>query len=297
MAETRFSGPLVVHSGGVAFSSGDSNPTPGPSAFVHGVSLLDQRFGAGASDSLAPNWYATNSIYVLDQAPATLSATNIVAAAVPVAGTAMTLAGASTGITVLASPLSLAQGMTFPTGSRVIDGNPALLNLGALTYGMGQWDPRTMIGRCLRFTSVGNDSTGTAAVVGVDVYGQLVHETVTLANATVATSKKALKAVISITPGGTLSGANLSVGTSDVYGFPLAAWEFPLVQIYWNNALISATTGFTAAVATTPTAITGDVRGTYGVQSASDGTKILQVFVSPAPWQITLAGLFGATQF
>jgi hypothetical protein len=315
MAITRFTGPIIVPGSGPAISGvgdGADYNGPGPSIFVHGVGLVDQRFGPymGADASaIMPCWYGSGWFNVLDQAPSTLSATNIVAAAVPVAGTAMTLAVASTGITVVPAGgyTYVSNGNTFPANALMIDGNPGVVltnATGGQLGGPAMYDPRTMIGRCLRFTSVGNDSTGTAAVVGIDIYGYLVHETVTLSNATIATSKKALKAVISITPGGTLSGSNLSVGTSDVYGFPIAVYEAaqntvlpPYVFIYWNGTQITASTGYVAGVTTTPSATTGDVRGTYATQTASDGTKKLQVFVQPQPWNLTGTTLFGAAQF
>lgn len=300
MSITRMTGPLVISGAGPQGSGAlDYNDSPGPSAFAHGVGLADNRWGPyGGVDITTPipMWYGTDNICVLDQAPSTLSATNISAAAIPVAGTALTLAGASTGITVLTAPFALGPN-SFPTGCRMIDGNPAYITLAA-AGGMSCYDPRTMIGRCLQFTSVGNDSSATALVVGYDVYGVIVHETVTLTNATVGVSKKPLKAVLSITPAGTLSGSNLSVGTADTYDIPMASYEFPFVKIYWNNALISATTGWTAAVTTDPaTATTGATRGTYAVQSASDGTKKLQVFLTPSAWHMTPAGLFGVVNF
>lgn len=301
MSITRMTGPLVISGAGPLGSGAlDYNDSPGPSAFAHGVALADNRMGPFGGTDIAtpiPVWYGSDSVAVVNQAPSTLSAVNISAAAVPVAGTAVTLAGASTGITVLTAPYAFGQN-TFPTGCRVIDGNPAFITLSPTGGGISAYDPRTMIGRCLRFTSVGNDSAATALVVGYDVYGIIVHETVTLANATVATSKKPLKAVLSITPAGTLSGSNLSVGTSDVYELPLAVYDFPWVRIYWAGTLISATTGFTAAVTTSPaTATTGAVRGTYATQSASNGTNALQVFITPEAWHMDVAGLFGVTQF
>src|SRR5690348_17692515 len=51
--------------------------------------------------------------------------------------------------------------------------------------GVSPYDPRTMASRTLQFTSVGDDHLATAAVVGYDQFGFLIHETVTLANATV----------------------------------------------------------------------------------------------------------------
>lgn len=304
MSITRYQGPLIATGVGsnANYSALDYNDASGPSSFAHGVALYDSRFGTfagGDITNILPGWYMAGDIYCIDAAPATLSATNISAAAVPVAGTALTLAGASTGITVLSSAFQLFPGATVvPSGCLVMDGNPAMISIAQGGGGSAMYDPRTAICRCLRFTSASNDSSATVAIVGYDFYGNIVHETVTLSNASVATSKKALKFVQSITPAGTLGGGNLSVGTADVYGFPLASWEFQAVMIYWNASLISASTGYTAAVATDPaTATTGDVRGTYAVQSASDGSKKLQVFITPVPWKMTNAGLFGVTQF
>lgn len=309
MALTRYTGPLLASGAGAfpGLTIGDGGEQPGPSAFAHGGGIFDTRFGnfAGADISATmPMWYGLGWINVLNQAPAALSATNIAAAQVPVAATPLTLASASTGITVVpAGGFSIIAGQVFPAGALMIDGNPAVItlqSLGALTVagGLSCYDPRTMIARRLIFTSVGNDSTATVAIVGVDMYGYTYHETVTLANATTTTSLKAAKAVISITPAGTLSGSNLSVGTTDVFEFPLAVDQFPFVQIYWNSGLISASTGFTAAVRTTPaTATTGDVRGVYATQSASDGTKLLQVFVAPNAPHMNQTGLFGVAQW
>ena len=95
----------------------------------------------------------------------------------------------------------------------------------------------------------------------------------------------------------------MSVGTGDVFGFPLysATWTAGAdadVSISWNAAAITANTGYVAGVTSTATATTGDVRGTYAVQSASDGSKRLVFTQSPALTNIgSVSGLFGVTQF
>ena len=306
MAITTYQGPLIATGGypSSTYYAGaalDYNATPGPSLWSHGAGILDIRWGpytAGDVTNVIPGWWGNDKICVMDQAPSQLSAVNIVAAAVPVAGTPLVLAGASTGITVLTSALSLPGG-TVPSGSLVIDGNSAFVQLAQQGGGISMYDPRTTSQRAITFTSVGTDTGATAAVVGYDFYGAPVHQTITLGSSgSPVTTLKTFKYITSITPAGTLSGSNLSVGTSDVYGFGLVSAEFQFIQIYWNAGLISANTGYTVAVATSPaTAATGDVRGTYAVQSASDGTKKLQIFITPQVWANTISTLWGVKQF
>ena len=97
MGISRWSGPGVF---GLPQGSGDSNPTPGPTMSNHGFAVLDDRYTQSGGDVTAiyPCMFgAANDICVVDQAPATLSAVNLVAAAVPTTAVAMTLAAASTG--------------------------------------------------------------------------------------------------------------------------------------------------------------------------------------------------------
>jgi hypothetical protein len=88
------------------------------------------------------------------------------------------------------------------------------------------------------------------------------------------------------------------VNTTDIYGFPLRSDFFGDVAINYNATGITANTGYVAAVTTSPaTTTTGDVRGTYAVQSAADGSKrlLIRQFVTPVN-ATTVTGLFGVTQ-
>lgn len=302
MAKTAFSGPLIVYGQPplVAGIASDYNQDLAPSFFWGGEALIDNRFGyfpGGSDANIVYGFSQTGSYCVLDQAPATMATNNIAAAQVPVTAVPLTLVSASgAGITIGASVQSANTGQTV-TGLLVSDGAP-----GVVTFGSGAnhklYDPTKAIARNLRYTSVGNDSGATVTAVGYDIYGFRMTETVTLANAGLVSGKKAFKFIQSITATGTLSGSNLSVGTGDVFGFPARVDNFFYTRTTWNNAGITATTGFVVADTTSPaTAATGDVRGTYGVQSASDGTKKLQVFLDIPVANIgSVSGIFGQTQ-
>jgi hypothetical protein len=117
------------------------------------------------------------------------------------------------------------------------------------------------------------------------------------ASATTVNGKKAFKYIASVVPQFT-DAHNYSVGTTDIYGFPIRSDFFGDVAINYNATGITASTGYTAAVTTSPaTTTTGDVRGTYALQSAADGSKRLMIrqFVLAANIGST-SGLFGVTQ-
>lgn len=303
MTKSAFAGPLI------SFGQGDSqnyNPDRAPSVFDQGSLLMDPRFpyvpGRGGVKQVV-GYPMFNDILQISAVPSTISAVNIAALQVPVSGTAITLVAASgAGITISQSIVRSDNRATV-TGLRVIDSAVSMLAMGQGPGGVGgpitAPDPSTMLARAVRITSVGNDSAGSFVVRGYDQYFFPVTETITGANAGIATGKKAFKYIASITPAGTMSGSNISVGTADIFSLGMRSDIWDLIAVYWNSALISATTGYVAAVTTSPaTAITGDVRGTYAVQSASDNTKRLTVFVTPNVANIqTAVGIFGVTNF
>lgn len=189
-------------------------------------------------------------------------------------------------------------------GVPIIPGQPTMITgvqqatlLG--TSGSKTYNPQAMLGRNIRLTTQSGD-TAVYTVRGFDIYGFAMSESITAAGAGTVSGKKAFKYVQSVTPVGTV-GAFASVGTGDVYGFPLFSLSFQDVYIQWgttgNSGLITATTGYLAGVLTNPaTSTTGDIRGTYAVQSAS-GTNQLVVWQSPQPTQIiSTPGTYGVTQ-
>lgn len=302
MALSQLSGPLVV---GAAHSVDTQQAAPSP--FIQGVALFDPRYkynyGFGAeNNAVACVGAALGGQYLtIDSVPSTISTTNIAAAANPASGVAMTLVNGTggVGVTKLAAALTILQtGNVVPLGALVIDGNPGTVSFG--TQGsILIADPTKAINRAIQITGVSSGSGGTVKIVGYDLYGNLIHETLTVTSgATSTVSHKAYKFIMSITPQFSDT-HNISVGCADSYGFPFRADTFGYVTIFWDATVETSSTGFTGAVSTTGTATSSDVRGLYALQSdASDGTKRMTVTqrISVANISST-TGIFGVAQF
>jgi hypothetical protein len=170
------------------------------------------------------------------------------------------------------------------------------------------FDPHSATARALCITTAGTIASGyTVTISGYDVYGVPMTETITVpTSASTVNGKKAFKYVASATlnfSGGGTPGSTISIGTTDILGLHLKSefWEYS--NIFTNGAFVSANTGWTAAVTTTATATTGDVRGTYALQSASDGSKRTAFFTSLPARQVLGASyddvspLYGVAQF
>lgn len=300
MTATNHAGPIIAF--GSIGGPSEYNPQRGPSMFDMGVALLDPRpqFGYNAGRKQICGFWSAPKILALNVVPSTVATANIAALQVPVASTPLTLVSVSgAGITV-GQTLSRSDTSALVSGLAVIDGVPTRLSLGD-DGRLGLWDPTKMLARNVRVTSVNNDSAATFTVRGYDVYGFPMSEIITGANADTAAGKKAFKYVASITPAGTLAGANVSIGTGDIIGLPLRADTYGELEIVWNNASVTASTGFLLADTTSPaTGTTGDVRGTYALQTASDNVKRLQVYQSPQVANAinpTGVGLFGVPHF
>jgi hypothetical protein len=171
------------------------------------------------------------------------------------------------------------------------------------------WNPAALSSRVLIITaSNALAATTTFTVRGYDIYGYAQTEqiTVTPGSALTTTGLKSWKWIQSVTPNATEGTYNFSVGTVDTVGLPMRSDQFAAgnpnaifdTSLYFNSANITATTGYTAAVLTTPTATTGDVRGTYALQSSSNGT--LRLLAEQAPWMghfQTAIGLYGQPNY
>ena len=186
---------------------------------------------------------------------------------------------------------------------------------GAIPFGQGGkglggpvqlWNPQALLGRCLTYTAAMSATYTTATATGYDIYGYPMVEQVTLSAGATVTGKKAFKWVKSVTlSGGTADTTHAySVGTSDTIGLPIRSDSFGDLIINYDasltaNTLVTAATGYTAADATTPTATTGDPRGTYALQTASaTGTNRLAIRQSPQAYNLgTAPGMYGQTQY
>lgn len=287
-------------------------PFIAPSFDAVGSGFQDARLpwntgGAGSTVPQVIGWYGGGQHPLLDVVPATASTTNLAAAQVPTAGTALTLVTSSgSGVVVSSAAQVLLPALTtLPKGTCFIGAQPVYQlfgNVGTPPQMTACYDAGTMLGRSVAIHSVGDDSGGTATVVGWDIYGYLTHATLTLAAIGTVNTTKTFIAVQSVTPNGTLSGSNISVGVADIFGLPLYASAQSAIWGFWNNAIIQGAGTFVAGVTTSPaTAATGDVRGTYVPASSSDGTKRLTLWQHPSLARMVAAGInvgmFGVAQF
>jgi len=149
--------------------------------------------------------------------------------------------------------------------------------------------------RIVRITSSSaSDTVETATVSGTDTYGVSMSEVITFNGAATVSGLKAFKTVTQVAISAALVG-NASVGTGDTFGIPYVASSRNYVLTAYNGAFVTTGT-FADAVATDPaTTATGDVRGTYNVPSASDGVKILTLWIYIINAD-TKTGLYGVTQ-
>lgn len=144
------------------------------------------------------------------------------------------------------------------------------------------------------------DTTQTVTIVGTDVYGQAMSETITFNGTSRVSGKKAFKTITSATLSAFLT-ANGSIGSTDVLGIPVRVTDAAyIVRAGYNNTLAEDAGTFAAAVTSTATATTGDVRGTYIPSSAPDAAKRLVMAIALPALAVgpdaTYTGAYGVTQ-
>src|SRR5665213_286520 len=121
---------------------------------------------------------------------------------------------------------------------------------------------------------------GAFTIKGADIYCQTQSEVVTIAScATTGKSVKTYKMINSVTPGFADSTHTYSIVTQDLFGFPFRNDFWENLMIYFGQTLITSATGWTKADQTTPaTTSKGDPRGTYALQTASQGANRLVIY-------------------
>jgi len=143
-------------------------------------------------------------------------------------------------------------------------------------------------------SSAAGDTTQTATVYGTDAYGVPMTEAIAFNGTTTVAGQKAFKTVTRVAISAALAG-NASVGSTDILGLPYRVDSRNYVLTAWNGAFVTTGT-FAAADATSPaTTTTNDVRGTYLVPDASNGTKRLTVWIYTSD-DDTQTGLYGVAQ-
>lgn len=137
--------------------------------------------------------------------------------------------------------------------------------------------------RSLRIVGQGGVTQRNYTITGYDEYNQLTTCLIAGPNgAQTIETPKCWRYITAITVSGGTSAA-ISIGTGDTFGFPTAVFTFDqMVNLFWNGAGITSSTGFTAADVTVPqTNATNHVRGTYTIQSnPSNGTRVLQAYIN-----------------
>lgn len=208
-------------------------------------------------------------IYVWDTVPLTKGAANIAAASAYTSAITLT---AGTGVT----SVTLANGST----ALQLDVPRAV----GVTIGAGTITDRNV------------------TVSGYDYYGQPMSEVIATGTtqSVAVNGKKAFFQITSATVSGAV-GATISLGTTDILGSPVRISNAGYVgTVGWNSTLARDAGTFVAAVTSTATTTTGDVRGTYVPSSACDGTKRLVMGVLLPALAVgpnaTRAGALGVTQ-
>jgi len=310
-------GPFISYRakmlGSVGTQSSFLNADEGPSLFL-GSGLLDPRFQFTFSPGQRPGQntfgFINNEYALINQVPSAIAANNIAASQSPGAGAITLVSASGAGITVNVTI------QRADTGAQIVGTSAAPLlaidtQMSPLRFGdpingsICFWDPTKAISRAVQIVSGGNDSGINFTVNGYDLYGFPLSATLAGGNVAAVTTTKAFKYISSVTHTGSVA-STVTVGTSDVIGFPMRSDFFGDLAMVYNNTWVTASTGYVAAVQTNPsTATTGDVRGTMlvgtgGIGTPTNGTIRLQLYLSPPLANMNIStnvnGLFGVTQ-
>lgn len=212
-----------------------------------------------------------------------------------------TVSGAAQATGTSGSPVTVTAAQGAATGNAVAACRLPFGSAGTIQM----WNPQALSARAVAIYPVSGTPTGniTFTVAGYDIYGFPMSEAIALTTGstqgTAVPGKKAFKYIASVTPSATDT-VTYSVGTTNIFGLALRSDNFGDVKINYsaslNPALITANTGYVAAVTTPATTTTGDVRGTY-TATPSIGANRFVIAQTPQLYNAGSAtGLFGVTQ-
>jgi hypothetical protein len=125
--------------------------------------------------------------------------------------------------------------------------------------------------------SIGSGTTS-ITVIGYDIYGNPLQETIQANGTTTVNGKKAFKAVLGIQVAASATTgvpAQIAVGVSDVFGISVRSDKWEYLNAFWNGGFAVNNTGWTAALTTAANLTTIDVRGTFNASVAVIGTGVL----------------------
>src|SRR5271166_1311077 len=167
----------------------NTNPTKGPSLFKEATGILDPRlpytYIPGQDIPKRVFGLLNLDYWAVDQVPVQNQTASIAAAQTATAGTAMTLVTSNTtGVTVSSTIINGSTGATV-TGLLALDTAMTGVQFGT-SGSINIWDPTKAVARNIVINCNGNDTSGSYTVVGFDLYGVKMSETITGANGTAA---------------------------------------------------------------------------------------------------------------
>ena len=130
---------------------------------------------------------------------------------------------------------------------------------------------------CVSAASIGSGTTA-VTVNGFDIYGWPMTELITANGTNVVNGKKAFKYIANIKvalAATTVTPANIQVGLSDVFGLNVRSDRWEYLNVFYNGAFSVNNTGWTAALTTTSSTTTIDVRGTVNASTMVVGTGVV----------------------
>ena len=236
-----------------------------------GTAITNMGMNLGDPSPMSQGVGPLGRIYVWDVVPLTKQTNNVsVAATYAVAGNATLAAGTGTTAVTTAAGVAAIQ----------LDCPRAI----SVTIGTG-----TIVDTAI-------------TVTGLDVYGQAMSEVIQTGatQSTTVNGKKAFFQITGVAVAGAVGGT-VAVGTTDILGSPVRITDAGYIaRSGWDGALADDAGTFVAAVTTTATTTSGDVRGTYVPSSAPNGTRrlvigILVPAIAAGP-NATRVGALGVTQ-